>query len=92
MLDVAEASSFSSRYMMYNVLDSSIYYDIRSYDIPVLYIAGKYDYTTPWPLIEQYYHEINAPAKDLIIFENSAHFPFIEETDKFNEVLLEKLK
>lgn len=82
-LSVGKGSSFCNRYMKYNVLDSSIYYKIREYHVPVYFFVGKHDYTTPFELIEDYYRLIEAPEKQIIYFDNSAHFPFFEEPEKF---------
>ncbi len=84
---VAEGSSFSSSNMKFNVLSNSIFNEIKEYQIPVYFIAGKSDYTTPHELISEYYFLINAPKKELIYFENSAHFPFFEEPEKFRQVI-----
>jgi pimeloyl-ACP methyl ester carboxylesterase len=83
VLDVAKASSFSSSNMKYNVLSNSIYYEIREYQIPTYFMVGKSDYTTPHELISEYFDLIEVPRKELIYFENSAHFPFFEEPEKF---------
>lgn len=83
VFDVAKGSSFSSLNMNYNVLSNSIYYEITEYHIPIYFFIGKSDYTTPHELVSEYYDLIKAPNKELIYFENSAHFPFIEEPDKF---------
>nr|WP_171595964.1 alpha/beta hydrolase [Marinifilum caeruleilacunae] len=80
---VAKGSSFSSQHMKYNVLDSSILKSVKYYKIPVYFFAGKKDYTTPFELVERYFNQIQAPRKELIYFENSAHFPFFEEPDRF---------
>lgn len=80
---VAGGSTFSSGNMKYNVLDSSIFKSITSFDVPVSFFVGKRDYTTPFELIEKYHEKISAPEKTLIYFENSAHFPFFEEPDRF---------
>lgn len=58
-----------------------------SFDIPVYYISGRYDYLVPSELVEEYYHKVNAPQKRLIWFDNSAHFPFIEEPEQFYNVM-----
>ena len=56
--------------------------------VPVYFIAGQKDYITPLALIEKYYHEVKAPAgKELIIFQHSAHAPFMAEQQKFNNLL-----
>jgi len=80
---VANGSSFSSANMKYNVLNRSVFYEIIEYKVPVYFMVGKNDYTTPWKLIEEYHDSISAPKKGLVFFENSAHFPFFEEPDKF---------
>ena len=87
VLKVAEGSSFSSSNMKYNVLSKSIYYEIREYQIPVFFFVGTSDYTTPHELISEYYELIKAPRKEIVYFENSAHFPFFEQPTKFcNEI------
>ncbi|MBG0859339.1 MAG: alpha/beta hydrolase [Bacteroidales bacterium] len=87
LLSVAKGSSFSNKYMKYNVLDSSIYDEIREYHVPVYFFIGRSDYTTPYALIEEYYKIIKAPIKDTVYFNDSSHFPFFEEPDKFcNEI------
>ena len=80
---VGKGSSFSSTNMKYNVLSESIFSEIKEYEMPVYFFIGKYDYTTPFQLVAEYHDSIKAPHKELIYFENSAHFPFFEEPDKF---------
>lgn len=87
VFDVAKGSSFSSKNMKYNILSESIFNEITSYEVPVYFFVGKSDYTTPYILIEEYYHKVRAEKKKLVYFENSAHFPFFEEPEKFcNEI------
>jgi pimeloyl-ACP methyl ester carboxylesterase len=85
VLSVAKGSSYSSANMKYNVLESSVLNAITSYEVPVYFMMGKYDYTTPFELIEKYYELVSAPHKELICFDNSAHFPFFEEAERFCE-------
>ena len=83
VLDVAEASSFSSFHMKYNVLKGSILDEIREYQVPVYFFTGTFDYTTPYELVEAYFDLISAPEKEMVYFNNSAHFPFFEEPERF---------
>ena len=80
---VAKGSSFSSLNMEYNVLKRSIYEEIKEYQIPVYFFIGQSDFTTPHELVTEYFNVIKAPEKELVFFENAAHFPFFEEPDKF---------
>jgi len=87
VLDVSEGSSFSSLNMKYNVLSESIYHEIKEYKVPVYFFVGRWDYTTPHELISEYYQIVDAPKKEMVYFEDSAHFPFFEEPEKFcNEI------
>ncbi|NOS83990.1 MAG: alpha/beta hydrolase [Ignavibacteria bacterium] len=56
--------------------------------VPVYFVLGKHDYEAPFMLAEQYFNLLTAPAKELIWFENSAHFPNIEENSKFIDLLI----
>jgi len=56
-------------------------------EVPVYFILGKHDYESPFMIAEEYFRLLNAPSKELIWFENSAHFPNIEENSKFIDLL-----
>lgn len=64
---------------------------IKSVNVPIYFFCGKYDYETPSKLVEEYFNLLSAPSKELIWFENSAHFPFYEEPLKFNEIMITKV-
>ena len=64
---------------------------VPSVEIPVYFFVGRTDYDTPSELVEDYYARLISPKKQLIWFENSSHFPFYSEPEKFNSVLIEKL-
>ncbi|HEX9062145.1 MAG TPA: alpha/beta hydrolase [Clostridia bacterium] len=64
---------------------------LRKVKVPVYFFSGRHDYDTPFALVQQYYNLVNAPKKELVWFENSAHFPFYEEPEKFNGELINKI-
>lgn len=44
---------------------------------------------SPTVLVEKFYDNLDAEkGKTLIIFENSAHFPMIEEKERYQELLI----
>jgi pimeloyl-ACP methyl ester carboxylesterase len=86
---VAKGSNFSSQHMAYNAIRESIIENVNSVDVPVYFFTGRHDYTTPFELIKLYYEQLEAPRKELIWFENSAHFPFFEESEKFAEKMVD---
>jgi pimeloyl-ACP methyl ester carboxylesterase len=59
-----------------------------SLKVPVYFVSGKHDYEAPHMLTEQYFKMLEAPSKEMIWFENSAHLPNIEENEKFNNLLI----
>jgi L-proline amide hydrolase len=68
--------------------DYNLIEEVNKVDIPVYFCAGRYDYTTPSELVETFYKNLDAPYKELIWFEDSAHYPQYNEHEKFYEVLL----
>jgi pimeloyl-ACP methyl ester carboxylesterase len=60
-------------------------------EVPVYFLAGRRDYNTPSEVVEEYYKRLEAPRKELIWFEHSAHSPNLEEPDRFQEVLISRL-
>jgi pimeloyl-ACP methyl ester carboxylesterase len=63
--------------------------EIQSIKVPIYFFEGKYDMTTPSVLVEKFYDDLDAEkGKKLVIFENSAHFPMIEEKERYDELLI----
>ncbi len=61
---------------------------VPALEAPVFFLVGAKDYNTPTELVEEYYQTIEVPRKDLIIFEDSAHTPFLKETELFYQTLI----
>ncbi len=51
---------------------------------PVLFIMGEHDIHVLGEVTRGWYEKLNAPEKKMVVFENSAHFPHLEEADRFN--------
>ncbi len=91
VINVAKGPQFCNKHMRYNAIQGSILDNLTKYDIPVYFLTGVHDYTTPSPLIKQYFDSIQAPKKEIIWFKESAHFPFFEEPKKFDSILIEHI-
>ncbi len=87
------STAMDSFKMVFNKLAKYLYeYDalsiVPTVNIPVHFIQGKYDFNTPTHLARKYYEGIKANSgKCWIEFDQSAHFPFYEEPQKFLDVL-----
>lgn len=63
--------------------------DYAKLDVPVYFFIGRHDLNSPTALAEDYYNILEAPEKEWMWFENSAHSPWINEKEKFvKEVVL----
>jgi pimeloyl-ACP methyl ester carboxylesterase len=65
--------------------------DVSSVAVPVYFAEGRYDRMAPFEVSQQYFAALNAPKKEWIWFENSAHFPQWEESEKFHDLLTKKV-
>lgn len=59
------------------------------FEIPVFIVHGVYDYQTSYKEAKRFYESIDATSKQMYTFEHSAHSPFVEEQERFMEVLVE---
>lgn len=60
---------------------------VKSVNVPVYFLAGKYDYTCCYELQKEYFDFLEAPEKYFYTFENSAHSPLFEEPKKAEEII-----
>jgi proline iminopeptidase len=59
--------------------------------VPIFFFEGRHDpYARP-SLIWSYYRTIKAPHKEFVWFDNSGHFPFFEEKQKFADELFQRV-
>lgn len=55
--------------------------------IPIIFLSGYYDYTTPVNLAYDLYEKLEAPEKAFYTFNNSAHSPLWEENASVLEIM-----
>lgn len=66
-------------------------HDCGSFRMPYYIFQGRLDRNTPAALVQEFYDSIDAPDKDLVWFEHSAHGPLGEEPEKFKRLMREKI-
>ena len=55
------------------------------------FLEGRHDPYTPSTLAKELFDKLNNPNKHFEWFENSGHFPFVEEPTKFTDTLIQKI-
>ncbi len=58
-------------------------------DVPVYFLIGRHDINAPTTLTEQYYAVLDAPHKEIVWFEHSGHTPWVSESGRFVQVMVE---
>jgi len=63
--------------------------EIRSIEVPIYFFEGKFDMANPTVIVEDFYNSLEDREDiHLVIFEGSAHFPMIEEREKYQDLLI----
>lgn len=81
--NVKAGVNFTHAHLKDDVGRGALMDDVRRLDVPVYFIQGVDDYTSPVPRAVAYFHRLQAPRKRMIWFNHSAHFPFLEEPKAF---------
>lgn len=61
--------------------------DVRRVSVPVYLFEGRQDYTAPDACAVKFLDGLSARRKQIVWFEHSAHFPFLEEPQVFASAL-----
>lgn len=57
-------------------------------NVPVYFLIGRHDINAPTVFVEQYYAVLEAPHKEIVWFEHSGHTPWVSESGRFVEVMV----
>jgi len=76
--------------------DALMAYDIRHlgtrFEIPMIYLQGADDIQTPTVLVEEYFKEIEAPHKELVLLgDGAAHMAVVTHVEGFLEALVREV-
>jgi len=72
-----------------DLLSVNLIESVRQVEVPVFFAEGRYDQMAPVEVAERYFSGLIAPAKEWVLFENSAHFPHWEERERFHKLLVD---
>ncbi|MEA4895438.1 MAG: hypothetical protein VB064_09250 [Oscillospiraceae bacterium] len=86
-LNFAMGSSFSIKCLWDFVLQTDLIKQVPELKVPVYIFQGKYDYQVSYVIAKEFAMTVNAPVKGFYTFENSAHSPCFEESEKMCHIL-----
>ena len=81
----------TSRELFPQIMNSNYLENPPVFEMPVFLAQGVYDFNTPTVLAEEFFDLIEAPSKEYHLFENSGHNPQFEESEVFNQWLVDLL-
>lgn len=83
-LNVKRGADLVARRMKFDGVPKPLEGEVHEVSVPVFFFLGRHDFNTPSALAAEYLDRLDAPLKALVWFEESAHFPFFEEPDRFH--------
>lgn len=78
--------TFNAVYPQLQELDFRL--EAANLDLPVYMILGRYDINGTYWLAEEYFNILQAPHKQLYIFEDSGHGMIWEEAEKYHDIMV----
>jgi len=63
--------------------------DAARLEVPVYLIQGAHELTARADLAQEYFDRLDAPSKQMIVFEHSGPVPHFEESARFREVMVD---
>ncbi len=84
---------FSARTMVLELAQTNdLLSQVPRIDVPVFFLQGRFDRNCPSALVEEYFAKLQAPrGKQLIWFEQSGHALYREETEKFQQLMIDQV-
>ena len=82
---------FTNKNLYPEIIKYNISETVQKLDVPIYIIHGAYDFQVSYKLSREYFDTLEAPYKQFYTFDNSAHRPYIDEPEKFMEILTEEV-
>jgi len=83
---------FSFSLLWDNMQNVDLFAEVPGIRVPVYFFEGRFDFIAPSEIASRYFEALRAPkGKTFVWFENSGHWPHLEESGKFVAVLTQKV-
>lgn len=77
-----DGNAFATPLLFGQVLDLD-YSDLRHFEVPVMMFLGRHDMTVDSQAVADWFEGVQAPQRNTVWFEHSAHSPMFEEPGRF---------
>ena len=84
LITFGQGNQFSLHHLWHEFRAFDVDETLLSFDAPIVFMLGRYDWQVPSVVAARYFERIEAPMKRLVWFEHSAHNPPFEEPTAFN--------
>jgi pimeloyl-ACP methyl ester carboxylesterase len=74
--------------LLRELAELNLVHSVPRIDVPVVMVQGRRDVVAPGDAAERYARSLHAPSKQLVWFEHSAHTPYLDEPERFRDLLL----
>ena len=78
---------FSVLYSQLQEIDFRV--DATELDVPVYLVQGRHEARGRSKLAEEWFEMLEAPDKEIIVFDTSGHRPLFEQPERFHHVMTE---
>ena len=83
-----KGAEFTRKTFWKDAFNINLFEEVTSVEMPIYFCLGKKDYGVPFQLSEQYFDFITAPKKEIFWFDDSGHYPHLQEEDRFTEIMV----
>lgn len=95
LLDLARfwrGAKFSFEHLWRELFAVDLFAQVPRVEVPVYFFLGRDDHVVTGAVAEKYFEALAAPkGKEFIWFERSAHWPQLEEPEKFRQLMVERV-
>ena len=91
-VNVLRGITASMRLLWPQLLEVDLFEMVPEMKVPVFLVEGRHDHEVPSSLSARWFDALVAPSKELIWFEHSAHMPNFEETARFDEIMIARIR
>ena len=86
-LKALKGSPFSQKHLWPEAKRTNLFENTTKFKIPIYIFQGKYDLSTVTSVSKEYFDTIEAPQKQYYCFDRSAHWPHINEFEKYKSII-----